>query len=249
GAQAACAAGRGRAAGGRGDVLAAAVAGRAVQGQPVVAGGGRLGVGHARGGRLAEARSVADEADAHAAPMQLVDLAVEGVDEQLHQRADLVLRTAPVLAREREQGQCADAGVQAEIDAQVDRARAGAMADDARPVALLRPAAVAVHDDGQVARDSTVGGHQTAISSCSLALTTSSTSLIALSVIFCISASLRAASSSLTCFSFSSSLTCWLASRRMLRMATLVSSPSPCTTLDSSLRRSSVSAGRLSRIT
>src|SRR5690606_9486931 len=217
--------------------------------QPCVARGGGLGVVHARGDRLAEARAVADEADAHAAPVQLVDFAVERVDEKLHQRADFLLGPAPVLAREREQGECADPGVQAEIDAQVDRARAGAMADDARPVALLRPAAVAVHDDGQVARDSTGGGHQTAISSCSLALTTSSTSLIALSVIFWISASLRAASSSLTCFSLSSSLTCWLASRRMLRMATLVSSPSPWTTFDSSLRRSSVRAGRLRRIT
>ena len=90
---------------------------------------------------------------------------------------------------------------------------------------------------------------QTDISSASLPLITSSTSLIAPSVIFWISVSVRLASSSVICLSFSSSLTWWLASRRMLRIATFASSPSPCTTLARSLRRSSVSAGMLRRIT
>src|SRR5690606_21342274 len=204
------------------------------------------------------------ETDAHAAAVELVDLAFERAHEQLHQRADLILRPPPVLAGKREQGQDLDALGQAEVDADVDRAGPGAVADHTRPTPALRPPPVAIHDDGQVARDSRggtgfgrhgLGGrkcrrcHQTAINSCSLALTTSSTFLMPSSVSFWISVSLRAASSSEMSFSLSSSLTWWFASRRMLRIATLAFSPSPCTCLDSSLRRSSVRAGRLIRIT
>src|SRR5690606_30539413 len=102
---------------------------------------------------IAEAPAFADEAHPHAAPLQFLHFTFERVEEQFHQRAHLLLGTAPVFARESEQGQRADAALQAEIDAQVDRARAGAVADHARSLAARRPAAVAVHDDGDVARD------------------------------------------------------------------------------------------------
>src|SRR5690606_23750662 len=254
----------------RGDVLASAVAGGDRQGQPGIAQGEGFGRLHARADIGREARAVADEADFHPAPVQLLDLAVERGQEQLHQCADLFLGPAPVLAGEREQGQRADALFEAEVDADIDRARAGAMPQRPRPPPLRGPAAVAVHDDcdmaghvagigdwGSVIGNSGIPGFgisqwhgllrawfvaesripsrfpapaQTAISSCSLALTTSSTSLIALSVTFWISSSKRCSSSSEICFSLSSSLACWIASRRMLRIATLASSPSPCTT-------------------
>src|SRR3546814_10118202 len=92
-----------------------------------------------------------DLAHAHAAPMQFHHLALERVEEQLHQRADLFLRPAPVLAGEREQRERGDPAFEAEVDAQVDRARTGAVADHPRPPPPRRPSAVAVHDDGEVA--------------------------------------------------------------------------------------------------
>src|SRR6185503_3753725 len=95
----------------------------------------------------------------------------------------------------------------------------GAVAQRPRAVATLGPAAVAIHDDGQMARHAGGRGRgcrhrgdlaQTANSSCSLAFTTSSMSLTDLSVIFWISSSLRRASSSVAVFSLSISLTCWM---------------------------------------
>src|SRR5690606_19483395 len=65
---------------------------------------------------------------------------------------------APVLAGEGEQGQRLDAMLQAEVHGQVDRARAGTVPDHARPAPALRPAAVAVHDDGQVPGHLVVAG-------------------------------------------------------------------------------------------
>ncbi|MNI75310.1 hypothetical protein D3C73_1314490 [compost metagenome] len=89
--------------------------------------------------------------------MQLVHFAIERAEEQLHQRIDFFLRPAPVLAGEREQGQRRNAQFQAALDGAVDRARAGTMADDAGATALLCPTPVAIHDDGNVARQ---GGRQ-----------------------------------------------------------------------------------------
>src|SRR3546814_13845030 len=75
---------------------------------------------------------------------------LERVEEQLHQRADLFLRPAPVLAGEREQRERGDPAFEAEVDAQVDRARTGAVADHPRPPQPRRPSDVAVHDEGEV---------------------------------------------------------------------------------------------------
>ena len=85
-----------------------------------------------------------------AAPVQLVHFAIQRVQEQLHQRLHLVIRAAPVFAGEREQGQRRDGQFQAAVDGAVDRACAGAVADHARAATAFGPAAVAVHDDGNV---------------------------------------------------------------------------------------------------
>src|SRR5690606_23667273 len=123
------------------------------QDQARVARGQRLRGGHAlRDGGL-EAGTVADEAHAHPAAVQLDHLAVERVEEELHERADLLGRAATVLAREREQRQRGHAALEAVVDAQVHRARAGAVADHARAAAARGPAPVAVHYDGDVAGD------------------------------------------------------------------------------------------------
>ena len=72
-------------------------------------------------------------------------------DNRFIERADFLFRPPPVLAGEGEQGQRADAALQAEVDADIDRARAGTVADYARATPALRPPPVAVHDDGQMA--------------------------------------------------------------------------------------------------
>src|SRR3546814_7605201 len=46
---------------------------------------------------------------------------------------------------------CSSDLFEAEVDAQVDHARTGAVADHPRPPPPRRPSAVAVHDDGEVA--------------------------------------------------------------------------------------------------
>jgi hypothetical protein len=89
--------------------------------------------------------------------VQLVHFAVERAEEQLHQRVHFFLRPAPVLAGEREQGQRRNAQFKAALDGAVDRARAGTVADHARATALLCPAPIAIHDDGNVAGQ---GGRQ-----------------------------------------------------------------------------------------
>ena len=70
--------------------------------------------------------------------------------QQHHQRVDFGARPLPVLDRERVERQDVDAEPRRGLDDVADRVDAGAVAFDARQVALRRPASVAVHDDGDV---------------------------------------------------------------------------------------------------
>ena len=72
--------------------------------------------------------------------------------QQHHQRRDLGDRTLPVLDRERVERQDADAEPGRALDDLAHRLDAGAVPLDPRQVPLRRPAAVAVHDDGEVLR-------------------------------------------------------------------------------------------------
>src|SRR5690606_11473657 len=107
---------------------------------------------HARLQPHRETLPVTDEAQPHAVLVQFVHLAVEGLDEQAHQRADLLAGPAPVLAAEREQCQRADVAAHALTDRHAHRLDALAMAGLARHAARTGPPAVAVHDDGDVTR-------------------------------------------------------------------------------------------------
>ena len=156
--------------------------------------------------RIAARKRVAfaDEADAHAAAVQFLDLAVQRVEEQFHQRADFLVRPAPVLAGEREQGQRLDAAARRQKSMQTLTARAPArwpMMRGRRRRSAQRPLPSMMTARWRGMRADVAGGEtrpcdgrrrQTAISSCSLALTTSSTSLIALSVSFWMSSSAAA---------------------------------------------------------
>ena len=93
-----------------------------------------------------------DEAHAHALLDQVGQLALDRLAEDLHQELDLLGRPRPVLGRERVDGERLDA----KVDRRLDRARgarAPARWPAARQAAALGPAAVAVHDDRDRARD------------------------------------------------------------------------------------------------
>src|SRR5690606_16449439 len=109
----------------------------------------------------------------YAVRVELGDLALERVDEQRHEAADLVGRATPVLAREREERQGLDAGFGAAFDDGADRFDAGLMPGLAGPRPAPRPTAVAVHDDRDVARHGSGGlrlgriGNHTRVWACS----------------------------------------------------------------------------------
>ena len=173
-------------------------------------------------------------------------------------------RPRPVLGRERVDGQRLDAEVDGRLDGPAERARAGAVALGDRQAAGRRPAAVAVHDDRDRARNVRTSGErparrqERAVHSAS-AFGGRSSDLHDLGL-FVLAAARRSAScarrsasarcSSARCSSSAptsplstSSLRWWIASRRTLRTATRPSSAMWRTTLTSSLRRSSVSCG------
>ena len=72
---------------------------------------------------------------------------------QTHQKVDLGLRAPPVLQRKRVQRQRLDLQPGAGLDHLAGGLYAGAVPGHPRQVAPLRPAAVAVHDDGDMLRE------------------------------------------------------------------------------------------------
>ena len=97
-----------------------------------------------------EALDVADHPEAHVVLMQLPRLAIERREEQVHEQPHLLLRTPPVLARKREQRKVGNAVVTTGLDQIAHPFHALTVAGDTRQSAPTRPAAVAIHDDGNV---------------------------------------------------------------------------------------------------
>lgn len=97
-----------------------------------------------------ETSAVTDDAKPNAVLVKLARLATQGRKEQLHQRANLVGRTLPVLAGEGEQCQHLDTGIGADLDHRSNSIDARLVPGYTRQQAPLRPAVVAIHDDRYV---------------------------------------------------------------------------------------------------
>ena len=93
-----------------------------------------------------------DDAEPDVVGEQRIQLRAQIPLQQPHERADLGRRALPVLDRERVKRQHLETETRGGLDRVADRIDPGAMALDARQVTLRGPAAVAVHDDGDVRR-------------------------------------------------------------------------------------------------
>src|SRR5690606_4310607 len=108
---------------------------------------------------LRQLLDVAERVEADAVVEDLPALLDQELAEELHQPRDLVGRARPVLGRKRVEGQRLDpelAGGAGDIAA---AARALAVPFDTGPVPQLRRAAVTIHDDADVTRQ-TAGCHR-----------------------------------------------------------------------------------------
>ena len=85
--------------------------------------------------------------------VQLVAAIGEDALVEVHEVADLVDGTLPVLGRERVHRQPVEAELERAVDGVEQRLLAGGVAFGAGQAALGRPASVAVHDARDVARD------------------------------------------------------------------------------------------------
>src|SRR5579859_25467 len=206
-----------------------------------------------------ETGQIADDFQSDAILVQLGDFLLQRDHEQLHQERNLVLRSPPILAAEREQCQIPHALRCTGLGHRAHGFEAALVPGHPRQEAAFRPAPVAVHDNGDVARYGANLGYcdgralvhaecQTAIRSASLAARALSISAMKRSVSFWISSCARRSSSSEIALVLSNSFNPLLASRRTLRTATRAFSASPRTTFVRSRRRSSVRAGIGTRI-
>src|SRR5690606_6238344 len=127
-----------------------------VQGESRATRGVRLDAIHRLARRGRESIEVAEHPHGHALASQLGRLLGDVLLEEGHQRIDLGLRTLPVLVREREQRQHLDAGVERALDGLAHRPGPRLVAGGTGEAALAGPAAVAIHDDGDVPRDRAV---------------------------------------------------------------------------------------------
>ena len=101
--------------------------------------------------------ALADDADLHAVAVELGEVAADEDAHEVEQTLDLLVGARPVLRGEAEQRQVADAAAHREADRAAQRFDAAAMALAARHAVRVRPAAVAVHDDGDMTRQTAPG--------------------------------------------------------------------------------------------
>ncbi len=92
------------------------------------------------------------KSEAGPALVQLGDFISGRLEKELHEGVHLVFRAGPVLGRERVERERLYAGPAGGLEEGCQDGDAGPMPGGSREPASLGPAAVAVHDDGYVAR-------------------------------------------------------------------------------------------------
>ena len=93
-----------------------------------------------------------DDFEAHIVFVQLWCLGLQVMDQIFHQRIDFLLWPVPILDRKGVEGQILDAQLTGGPDDDARGVCAGAMALDSRQMPLPGPAAIAIHDDGNMPR-------------------------------------------------------------------------------------------------
>ena len=112
--------------------------------------GQRLGFLEQRGDVGGKPGAQADHPHADVVAMKLGEIVAEVTLEKLHQHRDFFGRPAPVLRGEAVDRQIGDAELDRRAHRAAHRLDAAPMALETRQAARLRPAPVAVHDDGDV---------------------------------------------------------------------------------------------------
>jgi len=135
-----------------GYLLPSAVIERDRQRQAAVVAGQLFGLDQQCGDVVGEPFAAADHPHAHVVGVQFRQIVADEAFEQPHQQRDLVGRPAPVFGREAVERQKRDADFARRAHRAAHGFDSAAMALVARQAARLRPAAVAVHYDGDVAR-------------------------------------------------------------------------------------------------
>src|SRR5918993_4458326 len=137
-------------AGGVHDLGASSVVERDVDVEAVVARGKVLSLLHCFQHRGGQGFSSAPKTEPGPTLVQLGHLLAGRVKEELHERLYLTLWTRPVLGREGVEGQRLHPGASSGLQQWCEHRDTGPVAGCARKPATLRPAPVAVHDDGDV---------------------------------------------------------------------------------------------------
>src|SRR5205085_12038421 len=96
--------------------------------------------------------ALADHADRDAAAIELREVAADEDADEIEEALDLLIGTRPVFGGKAEEGQIADAATHREAHRLAERFHAAPMPLAARQAMRMRPAPVAVHDDGDMAR-------------------------------------------------------------------------------------------------
>src|SRR5687767_7029528 len=107
---------------------------------------------------LGELMKAADDPEPHTVIDERSRLAADRLLEERHERTDLLVATLPVLRGERVQRHVLDAALARRADRAADGLDARAMSRDRGQMTLLRPPAVPVHHERDMARD----GHRLA---------------------------------------------------------------------------------------
>ncbi len=137
---------------GLGDIPLTTVVGRDLQGETPAAGSQLLGFAHGRLQLGMKTRTITDDAQADVVIQQPLGLATQRTEEQLHQRTDLSAGRCQFSLEKANRVSTSTPDSAQHLDYRANRIDPGLVPGYTRQQALLRPAVVAIHDDGDMPR-------------------------------------------------------------------------------------------------